>query len=149
MIILINQKQASSCFCLILQANMGFLVSPNGGILHELCYYHNHKTALFFCIFLGPFKLRMGIDPMGMQMKVCSFWCLSLNLSSDTYLQKLLCSKLCSLRPFISHENIQQDDHNTYSSGLLGFDFFLSAVPPWSSPGDLAKREHLKEESGD
>jgi len=58
------------------------------------------------CIFLGPFRLCVGIDPMGMQMSVCSVWCLSLNLSRDTYLKKFLCSKLCSLRLFISHQNI-------------------------------------------
>lgn len=43
---------------------------------------------------------------MGMQMRVFSFWCFSLNLSGDTYFEKLLCSKLCSLRLFDYHQNI-------------------------------------------
>lgn len=106
---------------------MGFLISPNGERLHKLCHYHNHKTALFYCVFLGPFRLRVGIDHMDMQMRVYSFWCLSLNLNSDTYPDKLLLQQ--AVLPEAVHlpsKHIQRDDHNSFSSGLVVFGVFFS-----------------------
>lgn len=48
----------------------------------------------------------------------------------------------------LSSKHIQWDDHNSFSSGLLALGGFLSAAPLWSSTGDLAKEEQLKEASG-
>lgn len=95
-------------------------------MLHKLCHYHNHKTALFYCVFLGPFRQCMGIDHMGMQMRVYSFWCLSLNLNSDTYPDQLLLQQ--AVLPEAVHlpsKHIQWDDHNSFSSGLVVFGVFL------------------------
>lgn len=87
---------------------------------------------------------------MGMQMRVYSFWCLSLNLNSDTYPDKLLLQQ--AVLPEAVHlpsKHIQWDDHNSFSSGLVVFGLFLlSAVPLWPSTGDLAKEEQSKAESG-
>lgn len=53
---LIMNKRKGIFLFFILQANTGFLTSPIGKRLLGLCNYHKGKTALFNCIFLGPFK---------------------------------------------------------------------------------------------
>lgn len=128
---------------------MGFLISQNGEILHELCHYHNHKTALLYCVFLGPFRLCVGIDPTGMQMRVYSFCCLSFELQQWHILGEVVVQQV--VLPEAVHlpsKHIRWDDHNSFSSGLLVSGVFLSPFPLWYSPGDLAKEEQLKEESG-
>lgn len=55
MALIMDEKKGIFLF-LILQVNMEFLTSPTGERLHGLRNYHNGKTALFYCIFLGPFR---------------------------------------------------------------------------------------------
>lgn len=102
---------------------MRFWISPQGELLHELCHYHNHKTVLFYCIFLDPFRLCVGIDPLGMQLRVCSLWLFEIDqwhILGETVMQQVVLPEAIHLPSKLS----QWDNHNCFSSGLLVLSWF-------------------------
>lgn len=132
MALTMNERKGIILF-LILQANMAFLTSSVGERLHGLYNYHNGKTALFYCIFLGPFRLHVCMDPMGRQITL-PFLVFVFELGHWHILGEIVVQQVCSLRLFISHQNILVGWPHflffwTHSFGFWGFFLFYCDLP--------------------